>query len=250
MNILIIDDVSSSRLMLSKIVKSLVEDVNVIEASCGVEGIEFVEQNPHLDLIILDLGLPDIAGFEVLKLIRESNKKTLISTISDESSQRILGTSIEYGANAYLTKPINKIQIQSLLLQFKITHKHSNENSILVVDDSILNRLLLVKVLQNNGYKTMEAGDGLQAVELAEKNNYIVILMDIHMPNMDGIKATQIIREKDKTTPIIGVTTEDNDQKLKECYDVGFNEIHPKPIFTNVLLTLINKHCKALEMTQ
>ena len=78
----------------------------------------------------------------------------------------------------------------------------------------------------------MVADNGMDAIKMVKENTYDVILMDIHMPGISGIEATQKIREYDKDLPIIALTAVTIDENLDDFYRAGFNEIIPKPFKT------------------
>jgi len=78
----------------------------------------------------------------------------------------------------------------------------------------------------------MVADNGIDAIEIVKQNTFDVILMDIHMPGISGIEATQRIREYDNELPIIALTAVTIDENLDEFYRAGFNEIIPKPFKT------------------
>lgn len=106
--------------------------------------------------------------------------------------------------------------------------------NILVVDDNQINRLLINKVLSKWGATADFAENGLQAVEKVEGNrNYDVVLMDVYMPEMGGIEATQVIRAKSelyfKELPIIALTASMLSSERSEIDDAGMNDFILKP---------------------
>lgn len=101
--------------------------------------------------------------------------------------------------------------------------------SILVVEDNKINQMITKKILEKNKMKCMVADNGMDAIKLVKENNFEVILMDIHMPGISGIEATQRIREFNKQIPIIALTAVTIDENLDDFYKAGFNEIIPKP---------------------
>jgi CheY-like chemotaxis protein len=106
--------------------------------------------------------------------------------------------------------------------------------NVLVVDDNNINRLLLNKVLSKWGAAADFAENGLQAVEKITSNqNYDVVLMDIHMPEMGGIEATQIIRSKSESyfqqLPIIALTASMLSSERGLIDDAGMNDYILKP---------------------
>jgi signal transduction histidine kinase/ActR/RegA family two-component response regulator len=103
---------------------------------------------------------------------------------------------------------------------------------ILVVEDNKINQMITRKILEKNKMKCMVADNGMEAIKLVEDNDFDVILMDIHMPGISGIEATQKIREFNKQIPIIALTAVTIDENLDDFYRAGFNEIIPKPFKT------------------
>ncbi|MBV1923841.1 MAG: response regulator [Flavobacteriaceae bacterium] len=101
--------------------------------------------------------------------------------------------------------------------------------SILVVEDNKINQMITKKILEKNKMKCQVADNGMDAIKLVKENNFEVILMDIHMPGISGIEATQRIREFNKQIPIIALTAVTIDENLDDFYKAGFNEIIPKP---------------------
>ncbi len=117
---------------------------------------------------------------------------------------------------------------------------------VLVVDDNQINRLLLNKLLQRWGISSDFAENGLQAVEKIEGDTkYDAVLMDIHMPEMNGLEATQAVRAKPdayfKELPIIALTASMMSSEIKEMDDAGMNghiskPFEPKDLFEKLSL--------------
>lgn len=103
---------------------------------------------------------------------------------------------------------------------------------VLVVEDNKINQMITKKILEKNKMNCQVADNGMDAIELIKENDFDVILMDIHMPGISGIEATQKIREFDKHLPIIALTAVTIDENLDDFYRAGFNEIIPKPFKT------------------
>lgn len=104
--------------------------------------------------------------------------------------------------------------------------------SVLVVEDNKINQMITKKILEKNKVKCAVADNGEDAVKMAKENNFDLILMDIHMPGISGIEATQQIREFKQDIPIIALTAVTIDENLDDFYKAGFNEIIPKPFKT------------------
>jgi CheY-like chemotaxis protein len=112
---------------------------------------------------------------------------------------------------------------------------------VLVVDDDPLCRTLATALLKKMGHSTTIAVNGREAVKLAEAETFDLILMDIMMPEMDGLEATRIIRDREKETgryvPIVAVTAGGTERET--CLGAGMDEFMPKPIRSAQLAAMI-----------
>ena len=117
-------------------------------------------------------------------------------------------------------------------------------HKILIVDDNYYNIFLFQTILMDNNYECKAVSSGKKAIEELKKNNYDLIIMDIEMPEMNGIETTKYIRTKfespKKKIPIIACTvhTDFNDRIIK----AGFNQILYKNIKKEILLDVIKKN--------
>lgn len=105
--------------------------------------------------------------------------------------------------------------------------------SILVVEDNLINQKVVMKVLERIGFPTEIANNGFEAVEMVQKKSYDLVFMDMEMPEMDGIEATQKIRdlgEKAHSPTIIAMTANATTEDKKRCFDAGMQDFISKPI--------------------
>ncbi|UUC44353.1 PAS domain-containing hybrid sensor histidine kinase/response regulator [Flavobacterium cerinum] len=115
--------------------------------------------------------------------------------------------------------------------------------SVLLVEDNILNRMVAQNSLKYYNCQVEEAENGLKAIEILKQKKFDVILMDIQMPEMDGIKATKVIRkELQLDTPIIALTANAFKTEIDRCYAAGMNDYVTKPFDEDVLIGLIAKY--------
>ncbi|MGB0451336.1 MAG: response regulator [Flavobacteriaceae bacterium] len=127
--------------------------------------------------------------------------------------------------------------------------KHLDENEyglfenkhILVVEDNKINQMITRKILEKRNIKCQVADNGMDAIKLVETNDFDVVLMDIHMPGISGIEATQKIRKFKPQLPIIALTAVTIEENLDEFYRVAFNEIIPKPFKTEEFFEKIHR---------
>ncbi len=191
--------------------------------------------------------------------ISKKKQKSIFETFSQGSLQinrKFGGTGLGLSIVKNLLELMNsKINLESELgkgskfwfnITFDIVSEFTDENiplntirdvdyialenkTVLVVEDNKINQMITKKILEKNRMNCMVADNGLDAVEMVKENNFDVILMDIHMPGISGIEATQKIRVFNKNIPIIALTAVTIDENLDDFYRAGFNEIIPKP---------------------
>lgn len=113
---------------------------------------------------------------------------------------------------------------------------------VLVVDDNNINVLVLTKLLRDLGVKTDKAKDGISAVKMAREKQYQLILMDIHMPLMDGFEATRLIREVNKDILIIGLSADVTKQAIDKSLKLGMNDYLTKPLSKEKLQNILIKY--------
>jgi CheY-like chemotaxis protein len=125
-----------------------------------------------------------------------------------------------------------------------------SSTTILVVEDNILNQKVIEKVLERQGYRYMLATNGIKALSLLKENTFDLILMNIRMPEMDGIETANHIRNQqefalDKHIPILAITAHDDAEEKRKCFDVGINDYMTKPFNTLLLIKKIEELLRA-----
>jgi CheY-like chemotaxis protein len=121
--------------------------------------------------------------------------------------------------------------------------------NILIVDDIFVNRLLIKEIVKKINAKCFEAENGKQAIDLFEKENIDLILMDIEMPVMNGLETTKYIREKlphpKNKVPIIALTAHNPMTFFNDFKDVGFDQLMTKPYSVTKVLSLVEEVCNS-----
>ncbi|HAH06948.1 MAG TPA: two-component system response regulator [Elusimicrobia bacterium] len=112
------------------------------------------------------------------------------------------------------------------------------EPCVLVADDDIVVRSVIGNVIETEGYRILEAGSGQEAVEMARKEQPLLIVMDINMPGMDGIEATAALRADPKTAqiPILVCSAHGTFDNVEKCLTLGARDFLMKPFDSAVLL--------------
>lgn len=133
------------------------------------------------------------------------------------------------------------------------TEGSSDSMRVLLVDDNAINRVVARQVLRHFDCITQEATNGLEALELAQRESFDLILMDLHMPQMSGLDATRALRSEigpNQRTPIVALTAGEYDDGLKERQEAGMNDFLNKPIERVELERILAKYRPQAEHAQ
>lgn len=257
--VLVVDDNKNNRLILNQMLS--LNKISCTEASNGIEAIQLLTENNRFDAIIMDYHMPYMDGLETIKKIRENFEASeklqpIILLYSSSDDQKIIKACEEYKVNYRLVKPI---KMNDLLHAFshlnrtktsKVSHKEdvvhtTNQSKILIAEDNTVNMLLsktLIKKCIPN-CNIIEAKDGIEAVELFEKEKPSIIFMDIQMPEMNGYEATHKIRALEQTghTPIIALTAGNVKGEKEKCLENGMDDFIVKPITYDTIVNCLNK---------
>lgn len=153
------------------------------------------------------------------------------------SSEKNKGTSITIELN------IEKGNIKNIISTKQSEKVTFNNISILLVEDNEMNRMVAQNTLQYYDCNVVEAENGLIAVDILKNQTFDIILMDIQMPELDGIEATKIIRnELNLETPIIALTANAFKTEIEKCKLAGMNDYVTKPFDEKILIETIAKH--------
>ncbi|MEO8250998.1 MAG: response regulator [Chloroflexota bacterium] len=120
---------------------------------------------------------------------------------------------------------------------------------ILVVEDNEKNMKLLRDVLHATGYRTLEASTGGQALALATEHRPALVLMDIRLPDMDGLEALSLLRMDERTAaiPVLAVTAQAMRGDREQLTLAGFDGYISKPVDVDELLETVRQHCEGAE---
>jgi len=181
------------------------------------------------------------------------NEESSLGLNIAKSIVKLLGGKINFETNSdsgfifefTLPYEIPPVQINHTIEDDEVIAEHYKWKNrvILIVEDEEVNGLFLEAVFQETGAQTLYAKNGKQAIELCKSINKIdLILMDIKMPVMNGLKATQEIKKFNKNIPIIAQTALSSEEDIENCMLAGCNDTITKPIEVDELLQLVNKY--------
>jgi two-component system, sensor histidine kinase and response regulator len=204
-------------------------------------------------LILTDVLMPEMDGFELVEHIRE-RPELAAATIMMLTSLGQRGDAKrcrELGVSAYLVKPIRQSELHEAMLRVlgggphehdSLITRHTLRESprltrclrILLAEDNAINQRVISRLLEKRGHVVVSVETGRAAVEALEKDSYDCILMDIQMPDMDGLEATMAIREREKATgshqQIIALTAHAMKGDEERCLAGGMDAYLSKPI--------------------
>jgi two-component system capsular synthesis sensor histidine kinase RcsC len=126
----------------------------------------------------------------------------------------------------------------------------NDDMMILVVDDHPINRRLLADQLGSLGYLCLTANDGVDALNVLSKNHIDIVLSDVNMPNMDGYRLTQRIRQLGLTLPVVGVTANALAEEKQRCLESGMDSCLSKPVTLDVLKQTLSVYAERVRKTR
>jgi len=260
-NLLIIEDNENSRKAMRILIGN--GDVKCFEAATGSEALALYQQN-QIDCIILDIGLPDMNGFDLihkLEKIKDHNLPPVIVYTGKELTKEENNELEKYAESIiikgvkseerlldetalFLHRTISNMPKSKQLIINNLYDKETvfHEKKILLVDDDMRNLFALSKILTERGMEIIKAENGKNALEMLELHPDIdLVLMDIMMPEMDGYEAMKQIRSqvKFKIIPVIALTAKAMKDDKQKCIDAGANDYITKPIEVERLLSLM-----------
>lgn len=246
--VLIVDDDLLVGEQTSSILESIGASPTYVDS--GIKAVEEVrnslENNTTFELAMIDWKMPDMDGIETTRQIRRlTGPDTLIIIISAYDWSSIETKAKEAGANYFISKPLFKSTIYDTLI--KVQHLETtvqdtisydlSKQRVLLVEDNMLNLEIAKSILEMEGITVDTACNGKEAVEafdLAPKDYYLAILMDIRMPVMDGLDATRTIRTLNHPdaarVPIIAMSANAFNEDRVLAHEAGMNDYLIKPI--------------------
>jgi CheY-like chemotaxis protein/signal transduction histidine kinase len=260
-NILCVDDDVPTL----NLVKSAIESVgfNAIAESKSTKVMDMIK-NVQLDLAIIDLDMPDINGFELIKLIKTSPKFANLPIIIytgkenfEDDLQKIDGLFTEL-----LSKRSTKIEdladtINAMINRYEQPTppediKAENDTpKILLVEDYKHSQIIVTRLLKKNSFNNViVVENGAEAIEQVKLHEFDLILMDMQMPVMNGFEATERIRQipEYKETPIIALTAFAMKGDREKCLEAGATDYIPKPIDSQEFIEKV-KHYTSMKFS-
>ncbi|MDX2212808.1 MAG: PAS domain-containing protein [Oculatellaceae cyanobacterium bins.114] len=225
--------------------------ITVCMAASGQEALQQWQQQPPFDAALIDSQLPDMQGTTLIAAIREQSPHHSIPLVLMTHLYPTGSDQPHPAGVSSLTKPIRQSQFYTALIELFGTSAHSTEAvllkstkpnlnladqsplRILIAEDNAVNQKVLMRLLQRIGYQADIVNNGLEVLDALSTQRYDVVLMDVQMPEMDGLTATQQIHQRWKPHErpyIIAVTANAMRGDREECLQSGMDDYLSKPI--------------------
>jgi len=223
------------------------------------EALQWLDAGEAFDLAVLDMHMPEMDGLELARRIR-ARRNALPLVLFSSLGRREAGDTEGLFA-AYLAKPVRQSQLFDTLIGL-VAHAAAPREPepakpqidpamaarhplrILLAEDNVVNQKLALRLLQQMGYRADLASNGLEAVESVERQAYDVVLMDVQMPEMDGLEASRRItarRRPEERPRIIAMTANAMQGDREMCLDAGMDDYLTKPIRVERLVEALNQ---------
>jgi CheY-like chemotaxis protein len=268
--VLIVDDNPTNRKILVEMLSA--SGMKPLAVSSGQEALATLDwaraTGCPFPLAILDFQMPEMDGFSLAARIRAQTelRYTRLFILTSAGQRGDAARCRELGIEVYLMKPVK----QSALLE-AIAHslgrpaaaapvplvtRHSLDESrpklrVLLAEDNAINRKLAVRLLEKCGHSVTVASDGVEAVAAVREGEFDLVLMDVQMPNMDGLEASAAIRALERGTathiPIVAMTAHAMKGDQERCLAAGMDDYISKPIQPDHMMEVI---AQATEQTR
>jgi signal transduction histidine kinase/CheY-like chemotaxis protein len=258
--VLVVDDNETNRRILKLQGKTWGMLVRATESPN--EALTWIKKGDPFDLAILDMHMPEMDGVKLAAAIREQRDADNLPLVlfSSLGSREIDTNQIEFAAQ--LQKPLKPSVLFDILMEIfagqgvvptqEKTGKATMDPDmakrhplrILLAEDNAVNQKLAIKLLSQMGYRADVAGNGLEAIEAIERQKYDVVLMDVQMPEMDGLEASRQIcaRWPRGVRPrIVAMTANAMQGDRERCFEAGMDDYVSKPVRVGELISALER---------
>ncbi|WP_374592263.1 response regulator [Aquabacterium sp.] len=274
LRVLVVDDQPETRLTLAGLLHTLGvgaeqrDGAGCVEvADGGAQALDRIEQacraGQPFDVVLLDWVLPDLDGAEVMRRLRAIDPSVNVVVISAYDWDSLHETALQAGATGFLSKPLLPSALRSLLARLTGIEVMGQADAagserairldglrVLLAEDNALNQQLATELLSRRGAVIDVVNNGVEALErlrMVGPSGYDVVLMDLHMPAMDGYEATRQIRadEAFAHVPIFAMTAHALTEERERCLAIGMQGHISKPLDPQKLYATLEPHAPA-----
>ena len=263
--VLIVDDNATSREVLTVLLETWgVRTMEVPDGRSGVLALRHAqEEGDPFHAAIVDMQMPIMDGAGFARTLQQTGEMkglrlVLLTSMAQRGDARQME---EMGFAAYLTKPVRKsdlfdclsvlladsrteTQTKSLITRHSLREMHRGAARILLAEDNPVNQEVAVGILARQGWRVDAVANGKETVRALEEIPYDLVLMDVQMPEMDGLEAAQAIRNDaskvlNRDIPIIAMTAHSMQGDRERCLEAGMNDYVSKPVSAQELVDMV-----------
>ncbi len=250
--VLVVDD--DSRNIFA--IRALLErgHANVVVAESGADALATLEQTTDIDIVLMDIMMPVMDGYEAIRAIRGIERLAALPVIAvtakTENGER--ERCIDAGANDYVPKPIDVDVFVDAIVPWLPTGRLAADGGeagavqgariLVVVDDDVRSIFAITALLERGRADVTVVESGAEALDVLERSpDFDVVLMDVVMPVIDGYGTTRAIRAIDRfaSLPIIAITSECTEDERQRCLEAGVSDYISKPADTIQFLAIV-----------
>jgi CheY-like chemotaxis protein/HPt (histidine-containing phosphotransfer) domain-containing protein len=265
--ILIVDDNPTNRRILT--LQTQTWGMEPVEAATPHEALDILRQDQPFDLALLDMHMPEMDGASLAAAMCAEHEQqghhfplVLLTSLGYETHPELEAVQC---FSAYLTKPVKPSQLYDVLVSVLVDEEREARRAqslepitetnlsrlseklplrILLAEDVVVNQKFALLALDEMGYTADVAANGLEALEALKRQPYDVILMDVQMPEMDGLTATRQIRDcfsADRQPRIIAMTANAMQGDRELCLEAGMDDYISKPVYLEELQAALER---------
>jgi PAS domain S-box-containing protein len=253
--ILIVDDNATNREIVLRHARSW--EMEPVAVELPAAALELIAAGERFDVAVLDMMMPEMDGLALAGEIRQHQAESELPLLLLTSLGRLPQLQTGGVFSAQLAKPLKASQLYNTLLQL-LTGRAGEEEvetvtdgkrarsalRILLAEDNAMNQKVALRLLEQLGYRADVASNGREAIEALERQPYDVVLMDVQMPELDGLDATRQIRERwpDQGRPhIVAMTANALPEDREACFAAGMDDYVAKPIRAEELVAALKR---------
>jgi CheY-like chemotaxis protein/anti-sigma regulatory factor (Ser/Thr protein kinase) len=259
--VLIVDDNATNRKILMRQLESW--EMTNKDTDSPKQALKWIADGEDFDAAILDMHMPEMDGLELALEIRkmEAGKDIPLLMLTSLGGREEVRAEERVEFAAFLTKPIKPSQLFNALGRVFIAGAEPSQPKteapaleshmadrlplrILLAEDNVINQKVALRILSRLGYRADVAGNGLEAIDALERQPYDVVLMDMQMPELDGLDATRRIRKEianPRQPRIIATTANAMEGDRELCLEAGMDDYVSKPLRVDELVRALSE---------
>jgi two-component system, sensor histidine kinase and response regulator len=263
LRVLVVDDNATNCRILEEVLSQWrMQPTTVANAQAALEAMAAAERSKRpYPLVLLDANMPVMDGFDLAAKMQQSPRLAGASIMMLSSGARPgdRARCFELGISAYLTKPVKQSDLMDTIVGVLASRllgakkrpgtgaarppKAARPLRVLVAEDNAVNQQVAVGMLERAGHEATVAENGREVLALLEKGAFDVVLMDVQMPEMDGLETTAAIRDRERATgghvPIVALTAHAMKGDAERCLEAGMDDYLMKPLQPRELIATI-----------